>query len=143
MRDFENISGREVLNIPAELMVDYAPRYRIPQKIWLRDIIRILSSRLLGLRIEQLEHAVWESRYPETPMPKNFRKIVETILSQYSSQSVVFHQRKGRPANDLFFSPEGKGSGTWAVRHARAEAWLKKRQAFVSHPAGRTENLKS
>jgi hypothetical protein len=133
MRDAEDDSDRGHSNIPAEFMAGCAPRHRVSRNVWLRDIVRILSSRLLGMRIEQLEHALWQSRYPATPMPKNFRNVVENILSQHSSQSVVFHQKNRKPVDDLFFSPEGKGSGTWAVRHSRAEAWLKKRQGLAPH----------
>jgi hypothetical protein len=96
----------------------------VSQKIWLRDMIRILSSRTTGLHIEQLEHMLWELRYPASPMPARFRAQVQGILSRYTSQSAVFRQRRARPADDLFFSPEGKGSGTWAVHQAAAEAWL-------------------
>jgi transposase-like protein len=31
-------------------------------------MIRILSSRMLGMHIEQLERALWEQRYPATPL---------------------------------------------------------------------------
>jgi hypothetical protein len=132
MRHVENDAGRESLDIPADFIVDCSPGHLIPQKIWLRDMIRILSSRLLGLHIEQLERTLWESRYPATPMPKRFHNIVQIILSQHSSQSAVFHQKKRKPSDDLFFSPEGKGSGTWAVHQARSEAWLKRHQVFAS-----------
>jgi len=128
MRPLENDLGRREVNIPVEFMVDYAPPRPISNKIWLREMIRILSSRLLGMHVEQLELAVWASRYPATPMPKRFHKLIQIILSQHSAQSVVFHQRKGRAADDLFYSPAGKGSGTWAVHKAKAEAWLKRHQ---------------
>lgn len=138
--------GTITLDIPVDMMSDVdvwqtncggqsAPPDRkaaTVQKIWLRDIIRILSSRTAGLHIDQLEHMLWQLQYPATPMPDRFRVQLQSLLSRYTSQSVVFRQRSGRPADDLFFSPEGKGSGTWAVHRAAASAWLLRQRVTSS-----------
>jgi len=38
---------------------------------------------------------------------------------------MVFAKRKAPDTDGLFYSPEGKGSGVWAVNRDRAAAWLK------------------
>ncbi len=94
------------------------------------ELVRLLLARPTGLRMEQLEDILWKARQPDSPMPKGFRAAIYNILSRHSAQSASFRQRGATPAQDLFFSPEGKGSGTWAVHRARAEAWLNRRDRF-------------
>jgi hypothetical protein len=57
-------------------------------------------------------------------IPKYFPRVVQSALNAYTSQSVVFHRMGRDRASDLFFSPEGKFSGTWAVHRGRALAFL-------------------
>lgn len=57
-------------------------------------------------------------------MPKEFERTVQSCLNQHTSQSGVWKSAGGDPKQDLFYSPDGKGSGTWAVHRARALAWL-------------------
>ncbi|HEX4077789.1 MAG TPA: hypothetical protein VHX61_02800 [Rhizomicrobium sp.] len=62
-------------------------------------------------------------------MPKKFRETVQSALNQYTSQSNVFHTKGAKPEDDLFYSPKGKRSGTWALRSREAAvAWLEKRK---------------
>jgi len=86
----------------------------------------------MGLRIEQLESILWRLYDPDCQAPKRFRVVVEGILNQYSSQSVLFRQKHRKPRDDLFYSPNGKGSGTWAVRRNVADEWLKRHGAARS-----------
>jgi hypothetical protein len=94
------------------------------KKVSAEELVRLLLAKPTGLHIEQLEDILWKARNPDAPMPKGFRAVIYTTLSRYSSQSAVFRQKHRTPAQDLFFSPDGKGSGTWAVHRSKAEAWL-------------------
>jgi hypothetical protein len=58
------------------------------------------------------------------PTPKAFTETVQSTLNHHTSQSKVWDKN---PENDLFYSPKGKGSGTWAVHQDKAIAWLKTR----------------
>jgi hypothetical protein len=95
--------------------------------ITVEELIRVLSNRPSGLHIEQLADVLWQARHGQGPTPKNFRAAIYFTLSHYTSQSTLFRQKRRNPVHDLFYSPDGKGSGTWAVSRARAEAWLNSR----------------
>jgi hypothetical protein len=92
---------------------------------WVRDIIRVLWNRS-STSMQQLTDELWAMRKPVgLPMPREFKKTVQSFLNQHTSQST---QWSGKTKDDLFYSPKGKSSGTWAVRHDRAAAWLKRHQ---------------
>lgn len=99
---------------------------------WTYDIIRVLKPCPFGLRIEKLERELWELRNGELPMPKEFRNTIQSTLNHHTSQSEVFKTKQRAVEDDLFFSPGGKGSGTWAVHHDHAIAWLKKKNLSLS-----------
>jgi hypothetical protein len=67
MRDVKLDAGREHLGASAQVVVDCSANHWIP-KLWRYDMIRILSSRMLGMHIEQFKHALWEQQYPATPL---------------------------------------------------------------------------
>jgi hypothetical protein len=92
------------------------------ERPWTRDIIRVLSRRRPWLSMSHLTKELWALRNPSgLPMPKNFTETVQSALNQHTSQSSRF---SGKPEDDLFYSPEGKGSGTWTIHRERADAWL-------------------
>jgi hypothetical protein len=95
-----------------------------PQKAFVTEIIQVLLARSAGLHMEQLEEILWKSRRADAPMPRQFRNVVYGTLSHYTSQSALFRQKRRRSCDDLFFSPGGKGSGTWAVHRDKAQVWL-------------------
>lgn len=61
-------------------------------------------------------------------MPKAFEQTVQATYNAHCAELPVF---TGKPEDDLFYSPAGKGSGKWAVHRERALDWLKAR-GFVS-----------
>jgi hypothetical protein len=87
---------------------------------WAYDISRVLwASRSVSMH--QLTQRLWDLRNPSgLPMPKRFQRTVQSALNHHTSQSIGFNRK---PEDDLFYSPEGKGSGTWAVHRERAAAW--------------------
>jgi hypothetical protein len=121
----------ELLNVDLDELFRLAEAADAKRKLrrerpWTRDIIRVLWSTR-SMPFDRLTRQLWDLRNPSgLPMPKRFEKTVQTCLNQYTSQSKVF-ARVGRPQDDLFYSPGGKFSGTWAVHKERAVVWLKER----------------
>jgi hypothetical protein len=92
------------------------------------DIIKILNGRKWGVRKVDLDGAVHEKRFTDgEPMPKKFPETIQSVLNNYTSQSLVFQKAGKGTEDDLFYSPKGKGSGTWALHTDRANAWLKRK----------------
>jgi len=88
-------------------------------------LIKVLWPYPSGLSRQTAIDKVWRLRQPENlPMPKAFEQTVQSAFQQHASESSVF---KGGPDDDLFFWPEGKGTGRWAVRRIQAEAWIRRR----------------
>ncbi len=94
---------------------------------WMRDLIAILYPRPNGLTMEQLLRELEVIREKALPMPKKLRETVQSILNNYTSQSAIFQKRLAPVDDDIFYSPEGKGSGTWAVNRDRAVVWLSRK----------------
>jgi hypothetical protein len=122
--DFWNKLFREIEERQAKQAWDHEHTYVI-------DIIRILHGRTFGMRKVDLDHALKEKRFADKePIPRTFEKVVQNVLNNYTSQSNTFRKAKRGPEDDLFYSPRGKRSGTWAVHTERAKAWLKRKLAL-------------
>jgi hypothetical protein len=94
------------------------------ERPWVHDIIRALMGGWLTK--DQLDRTLWSMRDSSgLNMPKEFSRTVQSFLNRHTSQSSRWN---GKPETDLFYSPKGKRSGTWAVHRDRAVAWLKARQ---------------
>lgn len=96
---------------------------------YVADLIRVLtpcpngvSRRTVIASLEMLR------RDKLLPIPKKFEEAVQSAFNQHTSQSYVFKKRNAPVADDLFYSPHGKGTGIWAVHIDRAAAWLKARE---------------
>ena len=101
----------------------YAARTLRRERPWTYDIIRVLWGSRSSISMQSLCRELWQMRNPSgLPMPKEFTATVQSALNKHTSQSSRWSRK---PEDDLFCSPEGKGSGTWAVYRPRAAAWLK------------------
>jgi hypothetical protein len=120
---FDDLFGKEA----EEAYAAYQKVKKLRQgRPWVRDIIRVLWNYRSGTSMQRLTDELWAMRKPlELPMPRAFKKTVQSFLNQHTSQSSQWNKK---PEDDLFYSPKGKGSGTWAVHQDRAAAWLKNRQ---------------
>jgi hypothetical protein len=98
------------------------------ERPWTYDIIRVLWGSRSWISMDQLCTELWSLRNPSgISMPKEFNATVQSTLNHHTSQSSVFKNKNKKPEDDLFLSPKGKGSGTWALRdRERAMLWLKK-----------------
>ena len=96
------------------------------ERTWTADIIRVLwAASPYMLTREELARRLWVLRKNAGfKPPKAFIETVQSTLNHHTSQSKVWAKNGSRPEDDLFYSPRGKGSGTWAVHRDRAADWL-------------------
>jgi hypothetical protein len=99
----------------------FAARKLRADRPWVYDIIRVLWRRPDGLSLQRLYRDVWDLRHPSgLSMPRAYEATLRSAINHHTRQSSSWNHN---PADDLFFSPRGRG--TWAVDVKRAEAWLK------------------
>jgi hypothetical protein len=127
VEELDNIDIDELLRF---IEVQDTKRKLRKARPWVFDLIRVLwghrSSQ--GMRTEVLVRELWHLREPSgLNMPKRFPETIQSCLNQHTSQSNVWAKNGAKPDDDLFWSPQGKGSGTWAIHRERAVAWLKSR----------------
>lgn len=97
---------------------------------YVKDLIEVLMPHPRGLSRQLVLHTMERKRKQSgASIPENFEQSVQSVYNQHSVDSMVFVKRKAPESDGLFYSPEGKGSGLWAVNIDRATAWLKARLA--------------
>lgn len=90
------------------------------------DLIRALLPYPNGLKRPLVMQELKKQRKKDgLPIPRSFEAAVQNSYNHYSEDSDVFRKREAPPEDGLFYSPDGKGSGRWAVRPERALQWLK------------------
>ena len=95
---------------------------------YVADLIRLLMPREHGMSRQMVLHDLERRRRKEgLPIPLKFEEAVQSSYNHFSADSLVFKKRGGRPDEALFYSPDGKGSGQWAVNREIAAAWLQAR----------------
>jgi len=83
---------------------------------WVRDIIRVLWGTQTFMFMSTLTRQLWDLRKKsDLPMPDKFEETVQSCLNQHTAQSKVWAKNGAKVEDDLFYSPKGKHSGTWAV----------------------------
>lgn len=96
---------------------------------YVEDLIRILLPWRGGLpRSIVLDRLEKQRKKDGLPVPERFEQAVQSAYNQNCVDSAVFRKRKLPNSAAPFFSPEGSGSGIWAVNPERAEQWLRKRR---------------
>lgn len=127
IEDFDDFDINELLRI---IQQNEAAKKLRRERPWTYDVIRVLWGSRYWISMDQLCTELWSLRNPSgISMPKEFTKTVQSTLNHHTSQSSVFKSKNRKPEDDLFFSPKGKGSGTWALRdRERVIAWLKKQK---------------
>jgi hypothetical protein len=96
---------------------------------WLLDLIRVLLPRK-QMHTQAVIQDLWKRRKDHGfEPPKEFRNTVQSAYNSNCDGYSKFEQkRKKNPEfKPLFYSPEGKGTGIWAVHRDRAFTWLKSR----------------
>ncbi|HEV7960656.1 MAG TPA: hypothetical protein VGP01_06460 [Rhizomicrobium sp.] len=92
------------------------------------DLIAVLLPFPAGLRRALVIYELEKQRKQDgLPIPASFEAAVQNSYNHYSEDSEVFRKREAPSAEGLFYSPDGKGSGRWAVHPDRALQWLKAR----------------
>ena len=91
---------------------------------YLFDLICVLLTRKTGMRrsitIDLIES---QRRKHNILIIPTFEQTVQSVYNRHCQDSDTFTA----PASEaLFYTPEGKGSGRWAVHRDRALEWLEK-----------------
>jgi hypothetical protein len=121
----ENVESilEELLREAEEAQATTKLRLRNPYAL---HLIKILWPYQFGVSRMIAIQDIWRLRSPTAlPMPKKFEQTVQSAFQQHASESKVF---RGAPNEDLFFWPEGKGTGKWAVRRNKVEPWLRQKK---------------
>lgn len=93
------------------------------ERPWVADIIKVLWGTRSSMSMQRLCRELKHIRNPSgLPEPKALENTVQSALNRHTSQSTRW---SGKLEDDLFYSPEGKESGRWAVHRGRAFEWLK------------------
>ena len=96
---------------------------------YVADLIRLLMPHERGLTRQMVLHDLERQRCKEgLPIPPTFEEAVQSSYNYFSVDSLVFKKRGGRRDEELFYSPEGKGSGRWAVNREVVAVWLQTRK---------------
>ena len=111
-------SGREVL----------ASRELKQKHPYIKEIIEVL---LLSSHSQHRQFVIKEvvKKRKEAGLNPPSDETVQSAYNRYCVDSEVFQKRKAPDSDGLFYSPQGKGSGWWAVNHDRGEAWIRAWQA--------------
>ncbi len=93
---------------------------------YVKDLIEVLQPRSNGLSRQLVLHTLERRRKTAgLSIPKKFEETVQSAYNQHCVDSSVF-KKCGKPESEgLFYSPQGKGSGVWAVHRDKAAAWLR------------------
>lgn len=95
-----------------------------------RDLIEVLLPHKNGLGRSWVIDAMEKRRRTKgLTIPAKFEASVQSAYNQHSVDSAVWQKRGSLAVDGLFYSPEGKGSGKWAVFPEKAAAWLRTRLA--------------
>lgn|SRR6266480_3394682 len=91
------------------------------------DLIRVLEPHApRGLARQSVLRTLERDRHNAgLSIPPKFEQAVQGSYNRYCIDSNVFKKRNPPESEGLFYSPEGKRSGTWAVNCDRAASWLK------------------
>ena len=94
---------------------------------WLGSLIDVLlNSSSTGMpRLAVIRELRRQRKAHGLPMPKEFEGTIQHYYNQNCLGYSGFRKRKLPETEALFYSPEGKGSGIWAVHRERGAAWIK------------------
>ena len=100
---------------------------RRQEHTYVEDLMRLLLPYRDGLpRSIVLDRLERQRRNDGLPIPRSFEQAVQSAYNQNCMDSAIFKKRRLPSSAAPFFSPEGSGSGIWAVDSERAERWLRK-----------------
>ena len=107
---------------------DLVPERRIQaDRLYLLDIVRVLRPHAAGLRRWSVMHKIRAYREAAgLPIDHRMEVTVERLYRNHCADAEKFKKCDTVPDTALFFWPQGKLGGVWAVYSNRADAWLKR-----------------
>ena len=103
-----------------------AERRMQTDRLYLLDLVRVLRPHAGGLRRWSVMRRI--RAYRETaglPVEQRMEDAVERIFRTNCADTEKFRRREAGPDAALFYWPQGKLGGIWAVHADRADLWLK------------------
>jgi hypothetical protein len=101
--------------------------------LYLLDLIKVLQPHPGGLRRWSIMRAVRKSReMARLPIPQKLEDAVERVFRNHCADSDNFKKTDSASDAALFYWPQGRLGGVWAVYPDRAEAWLKSEAAAIA-----------
>ena len=101
--------------------------------LYLLDLVRVLEPCPAGLRRWSVMRRIRKNRdMARLPIPRNMEDAVERVFNNHCAASNYFKKLGTAPEKALFYWPEGKSGGVWAVYSDRAKSWLKAESARIS-----------
>ena len=102
-------------------------------RLYLLDLVRVLEPYPEGLRRWSVMRRIRKNRdMARLPIPQKMEVAVERVFRNHCAHSQYFKKLGRAPERALFYWPEGKDGGVWAVYPDRAESWLKAEGARIS-----------
>jgi hypothetical protein len=86
---------------------------------WVYDLVRILAKRPDGLTNQQIYREMESLRPPGLPIPRRFHETIRNALNSHHGGAAGW---RGKPEDELFRQPKGRGH--WAIDIERATAWV-------------------
>jgi hypothetical protein len=107
--------------------VDFvAERRTQTDRLYLLDLIRVLRPHAAGLRRWSVMRRIRAHRESTgLPVEQRMEDAVERVFRNNCGDAEKFKRRDSSPESALFYWPQGKLGGIWAVDPNRADAWLK------------------
>ncbi len=106
---------------------DFVAERRLQEdRLYLLDLIRVLKPHAAGLRRWSVMRKIRAYREAAGfPSGHRMEDTIERLFRNHCADAAKFKRRDTAPDTALFFWPQGKLGGVWAVHADRAEAWLK------------------
>lgn len=96
-------------------------------RLYLLDLVRVLRPHAAGLRRWSVMHKIRAYREAAgSPVGDRMEDAIERLFRNHCADAEKFKRRDTAPDTALFFWPQGKPGGVWAVHPDRADAWLKR-----------------
>jgi hypothetical protein len=106
---------------------DFATERRMEaDRLYVLDLVRVLKPHAAGLRRWSVMRSI--RKYREAaglPIHQRMEDAVERVFRNHCADAEKTKKRDTAPDTALFYWPQGKLGGVWAVYADRAEKWLK------------------
>ena len=95
------------------------------EHLYLLDLIEVLLPHPAGLRRWVIMRSIRKSHeLAGRPISHKFEDRVERVFRNHCADSIIFKKQNIAPEKALFYWPQGKAAGLWAVYAEKAQTFL-------------------